>query len=339
MAFDFVTPVFRIVQGNPLVGTQDTEDDEKTLKWLDKAETIPKMTYYVGGAIDKRDPLWAELWGKMHNEGRTAFPNLFDAQGNCHNPKFSWKVIDGDGRDTKGKLYSDREGFAGHYILKISSGYPFHCFDVAGAKVDQADIFYRGCYARANISCKGNGSTGTNTPGIYINPNGIQLIGHGTPILGGADHGQLFGAAAAPAFVPAGMSTTPLAGAPMPGIAPAATGVPGLVPMGAAPQIAPPGAPLAPAGIAPPAPQVAVIPPPAPAPTVATPNAGFVAAALTAPGAPAAIAPAAPAPAPAAAQTLQWTALGQAQGFTMEQWQAQGHTVETLIGAGILAYI
>ena len=215
MPFSTITPVGRIVQGNPLVGNQ-VKDDHGALVF--NQDGTPKLNYYMGLAISKQDPAAQQLIAKIDAEARAAWPNLFDpATGECRDKKFSIKYFDGDGFDHNGKAFAEREGMAGHWIIRLQSNYPLRSYDGMAGNVEITDPerIYRGCYAVAAIEVKTNGATGTNTRGLYINTQGVQMVGHGERILGGANPDELFGAAGAAipqgAYVPAGMSTTPVA--------------------------------------------------------------------------------------------------------------------------------
>ena len=303
MPFSTITPVGRIVQGNPLVGNQ-VKDDHGALVF--NQDGTPKLNYYMGLAISKQDPAAQQLIAKIDAEARAAWPNLFDpATGECRDKKFSIKYFDGDGFDHNGKAFAEREGMAGHWIIRLQSNYPLRSYDGMAGNVEITDPerIYRGCYAVAAIEVKTNGATGTNTRGLYINSQGVQMVGHGERILGGANPDELFGAAGAAipqgAYVPAGMSTTP--------VAPPAPAV-----MQAAPT-------------PPPAPHMVATPPPVQAPAMALP---------TPP-------PAVPHPTfvqQAVAPQFVLTPAGQAQGFTIEQWYAAGYTEAQLLQNGTIAH-
>lgn len=304
MPFSTITPVGRIVQGNPLVGNQ-AKDDYGALVF--NQDGTPKLNYYMGLAISKQDPAAQQLIAKIDAEARAAWPNLFDpATGECRDKKFSIKYFDGDGFDHNGKAFAEREGMAGHWIIRLQSNYPLRSYDGMAGNVEITDPerIYRGCYAVAAIEVKTNGATGTNTRGLYINSQGVQMVGHGERILGGANPDELFGAAGAAipqgAYVPAGMSTTP--------VAPPAPAV-----MQAAPT-------------PPPAPHMVATPPPVQTPAMALP---------TPPP------PAVPHPTfvqQAVAPQFVLTPAGQAQGFTIEQWYAAGYTEAQLLQNGTIAH-
>ena len=299
MPFSTITPVGRIVQGNPLVGNQ-VKDDHGALVF--NQDGTPKLNYYMGLAISKQDPAAQQLIAKIDAEARAAWPNLFDpATGECRDKKFRIKYFDGDGFDHNGKAFAEREGMAGHWIIRLQSNYPLRSYDGMAGNVEITDPerIYRGCYAVAAIEVKTNGATGTNTRGLYINSQGVQMVGHGERILGGANPDELFGAAGAAipqgAYVPAGMSTTPVA-----------------PPAPAAMQAAP---------TPPAAPHMVATPPPVQAPTPpppAVPHPTFVQQAV--------------------APQFVLTPAGQAQGFTIEQWYAAGYTEAQLLQNGTIAH-
>lgn len=300
MPFSTITPVGRIVQGNPLVGNQ-VKDDHGALVF--NQDGTPKLNYYMGLAISKQDPAAQQLIAKINAEAQAAWPNLFDpATGVCRDNKFSIKYFDGDGFDHNGKPFAEREGLAGHWVIRLSSSYPLRSYDGMAGNVEITDPerIYRGCYAVAAIEVKTNGATGTNTRGLYINSQGVQMVGHGERILGGANPDELFGAAGAAipqgAYVPAGMSTTPVA-----------------PPAPAAMQAPVPTPPAAPHMVATPPPVQAPTPPPP-----VQPHPTFVQQAV--------------------APQFVLTPAGQAQGFTIEQWYAAGYTEAQLLESGTIAH-
>lgn len=325
MAFEKLSPVGRLVGGSPIKGYQDT--DEVTKAKLFNEDGTPKMSYLAMLAIEKANPEWNELYTQLWNEGRAAFPHLFDAQtGACHRQDFSWKIIDGDGRDTNGKLNSEKDGYAGCMVLKIESNYPFSCYDQANFPVTDESVIYRGCYIRVAMKCQSNNASGNQKPGIKIYPQALQLIGHGARISGGPDAATLFAAPITAGYVPAGMSATPLAGSAPPVAQQAAPMQMAPAPMGQQPQQMAPIQQAAPMQMA-----------PAPAPLqVAQPDQAFVNQALGQ-AAPLTMAPAAAAPLTMAAPQYQMTPA--AGGHSREAWHANGNTDEQLLAAGMMVRI
>jgi hypothetical protein len=180
-------------------------------------------------AIPKTDPGFDALYQTIYNEARQSFPSLFDAQGNCINPKFAFKVTDGDSQvpNTRGTKPCDREGFPGHWILNFSGGYAPKCYTAGGAElITDPNMIKRGYYIRIYGSVKGNGSQ--QQPGIFLNHSMVELVGYGEEIVSGPDGSAIFGGQPA-GQLPAGASSTPVApSTPMaqPGNAPAAPATP-----------------------------------------------------------------------------------------------------------------
>jgi len=271
---NILTPVGRLVQGDCFEAqTKDAEGNPLTIKFGANAGQ-PRVDYYMGIAIPKTDPGWAETWGLIHGVARASAPSLFDASGNCVSPKFAFKIIDGDSvvPNTKGKKPCEREGFPGNWILNFSGGFAPKCYTAGGETlINDPQMLKRGYYVRIYGSVKGNGST--QQPGIFLNHTMVELVGYGEEIVIGQSGDAVFGASPA-AALPAGASATPLAGsAPLaqgPAMAPPAQGPaqgPAMAPPAQGPAQAPPSnvAP-APDFLQGPAPATAPAPAPAPAP-------------------------------------------------------------------------
>jgi len=308
-ATEILTPVGRLVQGDCFEPqTTDAEGNPLVIKNGPNAGK-PRVDYFMAIAIPKTDATYNELWAKIHGEARQAFPSLFDAQGNCINPKFAFKVTDGDSQlpNSKGTRPCDREGFAGHWILNFSGGFAPKCYTAGGAElINDPNMIKRGYFIRIYGSVKGNGSQ--QQPGVFLNHSMVELVGYGEEIITGPDGRAVFGGAPAGAL-PAGASATPLAPAtPMaqPGAAPAPAAAP--APMAApAPQAA------APAPAAAPAAQ--------PAPSNVQPAPDF----LNPQGA-------APAAAPAPAAEVKYLDANGAGPFTEAQLTQAGYTPEMIAG-------
>lgn len=213
------TPVGRIVWGHPLK-PQIKKDLNTNQPVMRDGQQVQQWAF--GVAIPKDQ--FGELYQHMQQEALTAYPS--GAPGN-----FSWKFKDGDGVDREGKPYSDREGHAGHYILTVSTeAFQPPCYKYEGNSYRQLEEheIKTGDYVVVNLDIKANVPTNrTHTPGLYINPNAIELVGYGTEIKGsgGIDPNAAFGGQKHQ--LPPGASATPIGGAP------AGVGMPGT---GAAPQ-------------------------------------------------------------------------------------------------------
>ena len=273
MATNATTPVGRYVQGD-LYTPQDKDAAGRPML-VKSGPNVgqPTRKWFFALAIPKTDPGWPAFWAELSKEARAGFPTLFDAQGNCINPRFSWKLVDGDSQvpNENGKVPAQQEGFAGCWVVRFQSGFAPKCFDNSNAPLPDGTI-KRGSYIRVAASITSNGDA--SKPGLYVNPSLVQLCGYGPEIVSGPDAGAAF---AAPVQLPAGASATPLAPShAMP--APVQQG-----PAGYAPP-PPPAAPVqqGPAGYAPPPPPAPVqqgpagyAPPPPPAAPVQQGPAGY----------------------------------------------------------------
>lgn len=230
MTIEITTPVGRIVWGHPSKAKNKT-DQRTRAPILRDGQPVQQWTF--GVAFSKAE-FHQLIWPAMSQEATTGYPNGVP-------PAFSWKYVDGDGVDREGKPYNQREGYAGCYVLSISTeAFAPPVFKlVNGAYVQlKPEEIKCGDYVRVGLNLKVNIPTDrTHTPGLYVNPLAVELVGYGTEIQSqaAADPKALFGGAPV-AALPPGASATPIG-------APNAPGMPG---MGAAPGYPPAGAPMAP---------------------------------------------------------------------------------------------
>ena len=202
---EFLTPVGRLVAGSPFESnTKDAEGRPLVVKNGPNAGQ-PRVEYYIGVAIPKTDAGYNELYGILRGAAQGAFPNMFGADGACINPKFSFKITDGDSAvpNTKGVAPNTKEGYKGHWIINLSNGFPPTCYTL-GAKeliVDRSMI-KKGYYVRVYGDVKSNGSL--QQPGIFLNFSMVELVGHGEEIHSGPDGAAVFGGQPAGAL-PAGV--------------------------------------------------------------------------------------------------------------------------------------
>lgn len=334
MKTDFLTPVGRLVQGDPFEAQTKNMQGQPLVTMSGQ----PTQRYFIAVAFRKDDPNFGAFYQKLTETARGSFPNLFNAQGQCSHPRFSWKLMDGDGVDENGKSNATKEGFAGHWVVKFSSSFAPRCFHAGHyqphEQIQDKNAIQRGYFVRVAGTIEGNDNA--QKPGLYVNLSMVELAGVGPVIVSGPDAAAVFGAAA-PAL-PQGAQPLPMNGAAptLPGNFPAAPApaVPGL------PQV-PTGAPPLPIGAAPGA-MTSPSSPAAPAPVAVPPNPAF----LAGPGGvPSVAAPAVGMPAPVAAPAVgapiappsspQMTAA--AGGATYEQFRAQGWTDEQMRAQGYLA--
>lgn len=228
------TPLGRIVWGHPIIPQHKTDEHNKKLF---NDDGTPQMEISYGLAIPKAE-FQAVVWPCMAAESAKGYPNGTPA-------KFSWKWTDGDGIDPKGKPYSDRAGYAGCFVLAISTR-----FEAPPVMIFQNGAYYQtdqikcGDYVTANVEFVVNVPKNvSHTPSLYVNPKLTLLCYEGDEIKGSgpaADPTQVFGAAPVIPAAPAGarpVGAPPAAGGGMPGATgaggvqqQAATGMPAFAP-------------------------------------------------------------------------------------------------------------
>lgn len=310
MGVQHLTAVGRIVWGNPLKPQNKTDNDGKVI--LKEGQPIPVYAY--GLAIPKADfgPTSAAM-----SQAATGIPG-------ADQPGFAWKLKDGDtALDAKGKPLRDKPGYAGCYVISISTevrelAQVYKQVSPGNYVAMGPEEIKTGDYVRTKLDIVGHGAApgvrGAKA-GLYLNPLGTEFVGYGEAIFSGPDANEMFGGAPAPALPP-GASATPTPSGNFPGAPTAAApmvptaAAPGPVPGNPTPGFAPGAAPVpaSPAGPVPTAPGPTAFPSSGPVPTPAAapvPAHDVVAAAM--PGgipqpapSPAVASPAAPAAAPGA---------------------------------------
>lgn len=312
-------PPGRIVQGD-LYAPQD-KDMQGNLLTTKNGPNAGKtrVNYYFAVAVPKtRGAWWEETWGAQ----ALALANALWPRGETQQPKFSWKIEDGDSQtpNEANRKNADREGHPGCWILKFGSGFATKVFDEQGAPLLEANVVKPGFWVEVLGSI--NSNENAQKPGIFLNHNMVAFRGRDKEIVSGPDPRAVgFGRAAVPAHV----SMAPTPGANLPPMTP--------------PAGAPPANPAPPA-FTPPAPSYT---PPAatpPAPTAVLPNPGFIAPPV--PGAAASIPPAPSAPTPPAPPAAALDPLGAPAGYRManvagpryEGFRSQNWTDAQLVQAG-----
>ena len=275
---DFLTPVGRLVSGDCFEAqTLDSEGKPLVIKSGPNAGQ-PTQRYFLAIAIPKTDATFNELYGKMMQVAKQGSPRLFNDAGECILPTFAWKYEDGDSQvpNMKGTRNCDREGYPGHWIVKMQSSFAPKCYTAGGASViTDPEAIKRGYFIRVYGNVVDNASQ--QKPGIILNPNMVELVAYGEVLSSGPDGATIFGGAPA-ASLPPGASATPLAPtttiaqpspvatAPAPAIS---TPNPVSAPAFVAAAVAQPAAAVpvtaAPDFLNPPTPAAATPPPPAPA--------------------------------------------------------------------------
>lgn len=244
MSTQFISPVGRLVQGSMTLSPKQDMKGQPVLD--DKGQPVQEC--FIAIAIRKDDPQLPAFYQLFDQQARNSFPHLFPNGGACSNPKFAWKIQDGDGTDSNGQSVASKPGFAGHYIFKMATRYAPRCYHYGKYDASQQiqnpdDVIKRGYFIRVSGTIDGNGVQPGNlqaVPGLYVSPNLVELVAFGEEIVSGPDASKVFGGAAIGALPP-GASTTPQLppasnGLTPPGL-PAAGGAPVLPVAGGAPAL------------------------------------------------------------------------------------------------------
>lgn len=209
--------------GGRLIGGSLTE--KQTTDHLNRPIAEDKQRYSFGVAFPKAaDPAAPinVLLGQIYNHGLTCYASLPGGQAAYAqaqrwldpNASFSWKIKDGDAPLRDGTFNEHSKNcwvfwFSTNYLVKAG-----HFENGVTNEIPAANI-KRGYYVDISGNCSPNENT-DNTAGMYMNPSVVRLIGYGPEIVGGVNVTQAFANAPAP-VLPAGASTMPVAGAPIPG--------------------------------------------------------------------------------------------------------------------------
>ena len=181
------TDVGRIVWGNPAVAQQ--KRDPKTKAVILGNDGQPIVQWAWGVAFPKQQ-FQQLIWPTMAAEAAKGYPNGTPQ-------KFAWKYNDGDGIDGDGKPFNTREGYAGCYVLTVST----QAFappiwkreNGVYRQIDPKEI-KTGDYIAMTLDINLHVPTDrTHTPSLYINPKGIELVGFGKEIVTTADPNAMFG--------------------------------------------------------------------------------------------------------------------------------------------------
>lgn len=220
---DILFPAGRMVGGNldKLFPRTNADGTPK----LDRSGQ-PEMQCSFGYAIPKAgETHWAHTpWGKtIYETGAAAHPNLVAS------PSFSWKITDGDSQlpNKKGKKPCDMVGYPGHWVIWFSQGWLPKRVNATGEVELPDGAIVPGYYIQVFGSVAGNKLVPNGTPGVYLNPIAVALVGEGERIASDVDTTKVgFGGAQLPPGARPVTAAAPQFGAqhPTPGAAPSAAG-------------------------------------------------------------------------------------------------------------------
>ncbi len=185
----------RIVGGHPMNHAPATDDNNKPK--LDSAGNPMHQTffYFAVPKAGSTDFKATEFGAAMLAEAKAAWP-----KGEYNAPDFAWKVIDGDSIvPMKGgkPAPSTREGFPGHWVLRLTTGIPVRCYHNGKynpmEQIQDKNAIKCGDYGRVFVTIKANNSA--QSPGLYVNPTLFSLDRAGELIVteGGPSAADVFG--------------------------------------------------------------------------------------------------------------------------------------------------
>lgn len=232
---DINTPVGRLVQG---ALKMQQRKDMRTKQALFNKDGTPNMGTFFSVAYPKvlpngqQNTEFATFYQQLAQVAAAAWPQFFPqgATGACTNPKFSWKIQDGDGVDSNGQSVADKPGFKGHWIVKFDTDYPLRCFHEGKFAPHEeiqnaAEVIKRGYWIRVFGEAKSNNAdlSAQQVPGISIYPKLVSFVERGEEIVSGPDAQAAFGGGVTGWRPPVTNSAIPLPGAPaglpVPGVA------------------------------------------------------------------------------------------------------------------------
>ena len=207
MVDTITTPVGRLVEGSLYKGNEFDAENQPLKYKTGKNAGQPRADFYFAIAVPKGpETHWNQTsWGAViETVAKQAFP-----KGQWQRPDFSWKITDGDSTamNKANRRPCDKEGFAGHWIVKFSRPFSPKIYNFDGSQQLLDDNFVSlGDYIQVHAMIAGNESD--KQPGVYINHLMVAFSGYGERIVLGPDPKSVgFGQSA----LPEGVSATPLA--------------------------------------------------------------------------------------------------------------------------------
>lgn len=191
-------PIGRFVQGN--LYEAQVQTDQKTgqpkIHPVGHAQAgQPVKAFYILVAYAKTDPAWPAFRDFLAAQARADWPQYHDANGVCTNPTFATKIIDGDSGDEKGRPWAEREGFAGHWVVRYGTTFAPKVMkwdaQVGGWAETAKDEIKLGDYIKVSGSTQTNKSA--QSPGMHVNPELIAFVREGERIVLGVTADAAFG--------------------------------------------------------------------------------------------------------------------------------------------------
>lgn len=184
-AIRLTSPRGRLVQGDAFTpNTTDAQNQPLVVKTGPNAGQ-PRKEWFMALAFPKSHPETMPYLMELAKYAAQAWPTFFP-QGatqvapsfGCSHPRFSFKIADGDGVDDNGKPNASKPGWAGHWIVKYSTGvqapgvWQEPNYDPM-AQITDARALPRGYFVRIAHGVQSNEND--QRPGLYVNLNMVSI--------------------------------------------------------------------------------------------------------------------------------------------------------------------
>ncbi len=206
--YNFTTPIGRLVSGSPSQFRKTNQRGEPLVYKSGVNIGEPKREYSLGVAYRKTQPDVPKFIRELREHAAKEWPQLFDGDGNCVFEDFAGKITDGDSTkmNKKQRRPCDNPEWKGCWVVWFTSDREPVCVSSGARELIPAAGIKTGYYVRIKAStCKNTGDT----PGMYMNLEGVELSGYGPEIENRPDPREAFREKQA-AVVPEGMSTVPV---------------------------------------------------------------------------------------------------------------------------------
>ena len=216
------SPRGRFVQGDAFEPqTTDQQGAPLTIKTGPNAGQ-PTKRWFMAVAFSKTDPATMPYIMQLVAYAAQSWPNYFPGGPQpvapafgCTHPRFSFKIMDGDGIDDNGKPNREKAGFAGCYVVKYSTSvqapgvWQEPNFDEM-ARLTDPRMCPRGYYVRVNHTVQSNDND--QRPGVYVNLDkvAVSMDQAGAEIIqSGPTAAEAFGGGAPAPIVPSHAAPPP----------------------------------------------------------------------------------------------------------------------------------
>ena len=188
MSVEILFPVGRLVSGHPMFPQPVMNNKVKPPVPMLDATGQPVTERYIGVAIPKAgETHWNQtVWGsQIYAAAQDAAEGY--TPGEVQYEGFAWKITDGDSikPNKKGNKPCEQEGWAGNWVIHMSTRIVYNCYHVGKYDPAQAiqnkDDIKKGYKCRVFAMVKGNKPS--ETPGVYINPSLFEMTAVDTEIV------------------------------------------------------------------------------------------------------------------------------------------------------------